>query len=205
MLLAWLQKWVPTAKRVSFFVKEMKDNIKYNESKRKWYLKNKETDEYKEKHRLNMRNYRLKEKNKDTEEKYRLKNQIKIKEYRKENYKKNRDIFIKNWRNYTMQDFGLKRKYIAMVSRCKYSSNPKAYKYYFLKGIVVIWSSYEDFKNDMYESYLEHLHEYGFKETSLDRIDNNGNYCKENCRWATKSEQAKNRSYPQKIKISTVM
>ena len=31
------------------------------------------------------------------------------------------------------------------------------------------------------------------KDMTLDRIDVNGNYCKDNCRWATRLQQSKNR------------
>lgn len=42
----------------------------------------------------------------------------------------------------------------------------------------------------MYDSFLEHWQEYGFgrKYTTIDRIDNDWHYCKENCRWITAKE-----------------
>ena len=56
-----------------------------------------------------------------------------------------------------------------------------------------LWNSFEEFKNDMYESYLAHVKEYWEKDTTIDRINPYKDYCKENCRWATIKEQALNK------------
>lgn len=82
--------------------------------------------------------------------------------------------------------------YYRIISRCEYPKNNR-YSIYGGRGIKNLWQSFEDFRNDMYESYLDHINQFGVKNTSIDRINVNGNYCKENCRWATNKEQALNK------------
>ncbi len=113
--------------------------------------------------------------------------------YKKLKYKKNSKSILKNAGIYKRnRDNGLYSRYESMVSRCRHKSN-HAYKHYGGRGIICIWNSYTEFKSDLYQSYIEHLEKFGVKNTTLDRINVDGNYCKENCRWATWTIQNNNR------------
>lgn len=81
--------------------------------------------------------------------------------------------------------------YRNMKKRCN-DPNSTYYYLYWWKWIRCMWNSYDSFKKDMYESYVEHCEKYWDKNTSIDRIDSNWYYCKENCRWATVIEQWRN-------------
>lgn len=74
----------------------------------------------------------------------------------------------------------------AMKSRC-YSPCLKHLSYQ-QKGIIVC----DEWKNS-FDKFYEDMGPIPSNNHSLDRINNNGNYCKENCRWATAEIQTKNR------------
>ena len=78
------------------------------------------------------------------------------------------------------------RSWLNMKQRCTNTNSPR-YHDYGGRGITIDprWDTFVGFYNDMGDTYEEGL--------SIDRIDVNGNYCKENCRWANDHIQGYNR------------
>lgn len=73
----------------------------------------------------------------------------------------------------------------SMIDRCS-NKNLRTWKWYGARGISVCkrWNKFENFLKDMGEK---------LKGLTLDRINNDGNYERKNCRWADWSTQNKNR------------
>lgn len=82
------------------------------------------------------------------------------------------------------------RIWLGMKQRC---FNPKSEKYeiYGGKGVVIC----DEWKNS-FHSFYEWAISHGYNDNlTIDRIDSDGNYEPNNCRWATYSEQNKNRKF----------
>lgn len=83
--------------------------------------------------------------------------------------------------------------WVGMKQRC-YNPKKKYFKRYGGRGITVCeeWQTFEPF----YEWAIAN----GYRENlTIERVNNDGNYCPSNCRWATRKEQSNNKSSNHKI------
>ena len=81
------------------------------------------------------------------------------------------------------------RIYRAMIHRC-YNKNDSCYNYYGGRGVSVC----DEWKND-YFTFKKWALDNGYNDKlTIDRLDHNGNYEPNNCKWATWTEQQNNKS-----------
>ena len=83
----------------------------------------------------------------------------------------------------------LQKVFRSMTYRC-YNEDNRVYEYYGGKGVRICDEWMESFDNFYHWAILN-----GYREgLSIDRINVNGNYSPDNCRWVTMKEQTKNRT-----------
>lgn len=96
-------------------------------------------------------------------------------------------------KGYASREYGI---WQAFRDRCN-NKNRKDYHRYGGRGISYCpsWESFEVFLKDMGPAPIK---------STLDRVDNSGPYSKDNCRWATRKEQACNRDTALVVTINNV-
>lgn len=104
-----------------------------------------------------------------------------------------RELLTKKNTTHNASNTRLYHTWICMKDRC-YNPKNKKYKDYGGRGITICdeWiNSFETFSNWAYDNgYIENVPR---GECTIDRIDVNGNYCEQNCRWVNQKVQSNNK------------
>lgn len=91
-------------------------------------------------------------------------------------------------KHHNLSNTNIFNKYSKMIERC-INPNCRNFHNYGGRGISVCQEWLDDFMN-FYNWSIENGYKQGL---TIDRIDNDGNYCPENCKWSTNLEQQNNK------------